>query len=456
MASESTPITERETKDELRRRTKELETVFEVSKTLASALHLDALIEGIIAKLVAVVEPADTAALLLYDEKTNLLGVDASFGFERSAISKVYLVPGEAISGKVFESGEALLCITPEDIRATMANLSPENRKYFEAATAGCGHPQSAICAPLIARDQKIGALLIENIHNPGSFDQSDVDFLRALADIIAIAIDKARLHREAEQVRVLEEANRLKSELISTLSHEMRTPLASIKGYASALLMEETLWDEPARREFLEIINDEAQNLTEVISDLLESSMIEAGLLRIEKQPCLIKRLAQRAIETASLRARKHQFAVSFVPGFPVVDADPRRIEQVFHNLLDNAVKYSPNGGLILISGTVGEDEVVVSVSDQGVGIAPEHLNRLFERFFRVRSGLGQHVMGTGLGLPIARTIVEGHGGRIWAESVVGKGTTLFFTIPIRDSDANHWPDTGMTETPGSLTGEE
>ncbi|NIV29377.1 MAG: hypothetical protein GWN58_07670, partial [Anaerolineae bacterium] len=115
----------------------------------------------------------------------------------------------------------------------------------------------------------------------------------------------------------------------------------------------------------------------------------------------------------------------------FPIVDADPRRIEQVIRNLLDNAFKYSPAGGLVVVRGEVQEREIVISVADQGMGIAPEHLNRLFEKFYRIESGLGRHVVGSGLGLPIARTIVESHGGRIWAESQVGQGSTFYFTLP-------------------------
>jgi signal transduction histidine kinase len=121
----------------------------------------------------------------------------------------------------------------------------------------------------------------------------------------------------------------------------------------------------------------------------------------------------------------------VDFPSPFPIVDADPQRVTQVLRNLLDNAVKYSPNGGLVVVRGEAGETEIVLSVADQGEGIAPEHLNRLFEKFFRIKSGLGRHVVGTGLGLPIARTIVETHGGRIWAESQLGQGTTFYFTIP-------------------------
>jgi two-component system sensor histidine kinase VicK len=117
-------------------------------------------------------------------------------------------------------------------------------------------------------------------------------------------------------------------------------------------------------------------------------------------------------------------------------VDADPDRVAQVLRNILDNAVKYSPEGGLVFVRSRVHEDEVVMSVADQGVGLAPEHLNRLFEKFFRVDSGLGRHVVGSGLGLPIAQTIVESHGGRIWAESQLGQGTTLFFTLPLTASN--------------------
>jgi two-component system sensor histidine kinase VicK len=131
--------------------------------------------------------------------------------------------------------------------------------------------------------------------------------------------------------------------------------------------------------------------------------------------------------------RTRVHRLLVDFPVDFPIVEADANRVRQVLRNLIDNAIKYSPDGGLVVVRGEIRAAEIVISVADQGIGIAPEHLNRLFERFFRVRSGLGDRVVGSGLGLPIARTVVESHGGQIWAESQLGEGTTLHFTLPLK-----------------------
>jgi signal transduction histidine kinase len=129
--------------------------------------------------------------------------------------------------------------------------------------------------------------------------------------------------------------------------------------------------------------------------------------------------------------RTKIHHLVVDFPPDFPIIDADPRRITQVLRNILDNAIKYSPEGGLVMVRGEVRPNDVVISIADQGVGISPEDLIPLFEKYFRVKSATGYHVAGTGLGLPVARSIVEAHGGRIWAESKVGQGTTLYFSLP-------------------------
>lgn len=239
---------------------------------------------------------------------------------------------------------------------------------------------------------------------------------------------------RPAEQdqrLATLAELARI-SDLISTLAHEMRTPLTSIKGYSTALLMEDVTFAPETQREFLRFIDEECDVLQTLIHDLLESAVIDAGMLKLELQPVKLPLLVKNVMDDIARHTQVHHFLIDFPERFPILDADPDRIGQVLRNLLDNAVKYSPEGGLIVVRGEVRKDEVIVSVADQGVGLTPEHLNRLFEKYFRARSTLARHVIGSGLGLPISRTIVESHGGRIWAESQLGEGTTFYFTLPL------------------------
>ncbi len=226
-------------------------------------------------------------------------------------------------------------------------------------------------------------------------------------------------------------EGERLRNEALAIVSHELSTPLAAIKGYVTAMLLEEVSWPEEKRRQFLQLIAEEVDNLQTMISEILDTTRIEAGLLEIELQPLRLSRLAQEVIDEMQQRAMAHRFMLDFSSDFPLVDADPRRIKQVFRNILDNAVKYSPDGGLIVIRGVVRAQDVVVSIADQGVGISPEDMIPLFDKYFRGRSSYGRSIPGTGLGLPVSREIIEAHNGRIWAESNVGEGTTLHFSLP-------------------------
>ena len=148
--------------------------------------------------------------------------------------------------------------------------------------------------------------------------------------------------------------------------------------------------------------------------------------------------RLAKEIVDDMQRRTDTHRLVSDFPADFPIVDADPHWIRQVFRNIIDNAIKYSPTGGLVMIRGEVREHDVVVSIADQGVGISPEDLIPLFEKYFRVKAPNGYHVAGTGLGLPVARAIVEAHSGRIWAESKVGQGTTLYFSLPLEGLSAD------------------
>jgi signal transduction histidine kinase len=423
-------------------RDQRLSIIFEIARILAVQQDLDTMLSAFLSSIVKRLDMAHTGTMLLHNPADDRLNVWAAHGYDLEVLRELQLTLGEATCGKTFETGEPQLYPTPESIVTARKNLSRKNRKIVHRAVANTDPVQSAICVPLFSGQNKIGVLMLENLEYPGAFVADDVPFLNAVADLIALSIENARLRRELSVTRSLEEANRLKAELISTLAHEMRTPLTSIKGYSTALLMEETSFSAETQQEFLEIIDEECTVLQDLIQDLLESSIIDAGLLKLELQPVILPRLAQGVVDDMARRTDKHHFVVDFERGehgFPIVDADPRRIEQVIRNLVDNAVKYSPNGGLVVVRGEVHEEknEVVVSVADQGVGIGLEDLNRLFEKFFRVESGLGRHVVGSGLGLPIAQTIVESHGGHIWAESQVGEGSTLYFTLPLEGISA-------------------
>jgi signal transduction histidine kinase len=429
-SARQTPLAEALTKDQ------KLSIIFAIAQILATKSDLETMLPQFLSCLIEVFEAADGSVLLLCDSSGEQLEVRAAQGYDLDVLKQIRLSPGEATSGKTLQKGQATLYPTPGSVAAARANLTSRNRELFALATTGLEQPQSVISLPLIAGQSKVGVLMLENRRRPGSFAPTDLPFWEAIADLIAPAIENAYLSQKLQITQALVEGNRLKAELISILAHEMRTPLTSIKGYSTALLMEESHFSSETQSEFLQIIDEECDVLQDLIHDLLESSIIDAGLLQITPQPVRLPRLAGEVVNDIARRTDKHRLLLDFPQDFPIVDADPQRIVEVLRNLVDNAVKYSPDGGLIVVRGEVHEDEVVISVADQGVGLAPEDLNQLFDKFFRVKSGLVHHVAGSGLGLPISRTIVENHGGRIWAESQLGQGTTLYFTLPLRDFD--------------------
>ena len=412
----------------------QLLTIFELAKILVTEEDQESMLSRFLSSLIERLDAADAGSLWLHDASEDRLVAVSAQGYELTSLRQIRLAPGEAISGKVFQSREAILCSTPGEAAEVMADLTDTNRQWFVRATAGQAEALSALCVPLLTARGIIGVLVFLNLQQPGGFTDADLDFLRRLADLLSLAIEYTRLHEELRGIQALSEANRLKAELISTLAHEMRTPLTSIKGYSTALLMDEVTFSPETQREFLQMIDEECDILQDLIRGLLESSIIDAGLLRLELQPVRLPRLVQSVIDELARRTSEYRFMLDFPEDFPLLDADPDRLLQVLRNLLDNAIKYSPDGGLIVVRGMVRENEVAISVADQGLGIAPEHLNRLFEKFFRAKSTLGRHVVGSGLGLPISRTIVEEHGGRIWAESQLGQGSTLYFTLPRTD----------------------
>jgi signal transduction histidine kinase len=216
---------------------------------------------------------------------------------------------------------------------------------------------------------------------------------------------------------------------LIATVSHELRSPLSVIMGYVHTLL-DGVTWDADQSREFLEIIAASAEKLSVLVSDLTDAARMDAGAFQLQREPVRLERIAARVVANHRVLAPCHRLAVEAAPDLPLVDVDPTRIEQVITNLVENAVKYSPSGGTITVRITA-EEGLTVSVIDEGAGIDPTIIGRLFEPFYRADGGLERRTHGAGLGLYICRRLIESHGGHIWAESTAGTGSVFTFTVP-------------------------
>jgi K+-sensing histidine kinase KdpD len=410
---------------------RQLYALTEIAKTLTSPLELLELLNAVIQRIVGVIEPAEVGAVMLWDQPAGLFRPAAAFGYDTKALSELGLRAGEAITGKIFDEGVGRLLNTPEQVSEAMADLRPSNRAVMTRALGSEVLPRCTLAVPIQVGSYKYGVLILETIHGPALFSEADLPFVQTISDLIALAIDRDRLASQADEVREERRAERMRSEVLATLSHELRMPLTAIQGYSSALLLDNVDWSEEKRGKFLRLIEEESENMQSMLKNILDSSLIDVDQLIIDRQPVRLPHLARSVADEMQYRTQIHRIIVEFPDKFPILPIDPRWIKQVFRNILDNAIKYSPEGGLIVIRGEERSSDVVIMVADQGIGISPEDLIPLFERYFRVRSVASLHIPGTGLGLPIARAIVEGHGGRIWAESNLGEGTTIYFTLP-------------------------
>jgi len=228
-------------------------------------------------------------------------------------------------------------------------------------------------------------------------------------------------------------QAEELKSTFVSVVSHELKTPVALIKGYAETLRREDADWDRETMQESLDVIAEEADHLTHLIDSLLEASRIQAGGLKLTPTDVQLPRLAEKVVDGFQTQTGIHTFEIDFPPDFPAMWGDPERLQEVLSNLVSNAVKYSPDGGTVWVGGRSDRTGVTIYVADQGIGIPPEEQSRIFDRFHRVDSGLHRRTEGTGLGLYLVKAIVEAHGGRVWVESAPGRGSIFMFTLPRR-----------------------
>ena len=224
-------------------------------------------------------------------------------------------------------------------------------------------------------------------------------------------------------------QADEIKSTFISIISHELKTPVALIKGYVSTLRREDAEWDLAVVQDSLQVIEEEADRLAGLIENLLDASRLQAGGMALKHSDLNLPDLAQRVAERMQTQTQGQTISTQFPENFPVVLADENRIQQVLTNLVGNAIKYAPEGE-IRISGEIRSESVIVCVSDHGPGIAPEDIPHVFDRFYRAPD-MARHTKGAGLGLYLSRAIIEAHNGTIWVDTAPGQGTRIYFSLP-------------------------
>ena len=293
---------------------------------------------------------------------------------------------------------------------------------------------RAILAVPMVYEGRLIGCLGVTR-NQPGNFPDETIELLRTFATQSALAIQNARLFHEIEQKsRELEAASRHKSEFLANMSHELRTPLNAVIGF-SEVLSERMFGDLNEKQdEYLKDIHASGQHLLSLINDILDLSKIEAGRMELElsdfELPMTIDNALMLVRERAARRSIELHRTVDERLG--QIQADELKIRQVLLNLLSNAIKFTSEGGRIDVRATLSDGMAEVSVSDTGVGIAPEDQEAIFEEFRQVGTA-AKKVEGTGLGLALSRKFIELHGGRIWVHSQVGAGSRFTFTIPVR-----------------------
>lgn len=291
---------------------------------------------------------------------------------------------------------------------------------------------KSYISLPLVAAGQFFG-LITMHWDTPNAVSYEEASYLQGISDQAAAAIYNLQiLEQEAQARRMAEEADALKMQFLAMISHELRTPLTSIKGFISSLLATDVTWDAEQQHEFHRIINTETDNLAELVEQLLDLSRLEAGTLSIQRSPISIPEMIEATLPKMLQLCDDHPVRREIAASLPLVLADQRRVTQVLTNLVDNACKYSPEGTEVIVSGREDGEMVRLTVRDHGPGIPAEERESVFEAFRQANNRPAHEIRGAGLGLAIAKALIEAHDGRIWIEESGGPGTAISFTLPV------------------------
>jgi len=347
--------------------------------------------------------------------------------FERHLRSMRVPPGGDSMVGRVAASRRAL--------HIPDVDADPAYRWYERAGitfdSGGAERARSFLGAPILRQDELVGILLLGR-REVRPYSESEIELATTFADQAAIAIENVRLLEEVRETsRQLEIASKHKSEFLANMSHELRTPLNAIIGFSEVLLQKMFGDLNERQEEYVRDVLASGKHQLSLINDILDLSKVEAGRMELERSSFSLPAALDSAMTLVRERAKTHGIAlfVSVGEGVDIVDGDERKIRQVVLNLLSNAVKFTPDGGRVELIGSRLNGEISVAIRDTGAGIAREEQDRIFLEFEQASSARGKE--GTGLGLALAKRFVELHGGRIWVESELGKGSTFTFTLP-------------------------
>ena len=392
-------------------RPEELEAVYSISRAVARSIDLDSALDEII-RLARPVFIFDNMVLYVQRGQETL---DPAYAraIGRGRSHEADLTWGETTANEALHTDQVVIRVEK------MENFEQDRTQLRYSL----GLPLHWVA------DSAMGALVFVRFGGP-SFKPDQIRLAEFIAVLVAQLLGHTHLVQRVASLEAERRLNRLQEDFIATVSHELLTPLGFIKGYATTLLRDDISWDDNTRSEFLTIIDDEADRLRELIENLMDSSRLQAGTLRMSFQPVRLDTFLKDMMLRAGSRNEEIQIVLDLKITGVNIQADPTRLAQVFDNLLSNAIKYAP-GAQVKISLDRDQNQVNITVSDNGPGIAPEHLKSLFDRFYRVPTN-NVTVRGTGLGLYICRRIIQAHGGSITVKSVVGKGTTFHILLPI------------------------
>jgi signal transduction histidine kinase/HAMP domain-containing protein len=410
---------------ELARSVEELKALGKVSQAVSSTLDLQKVLATIVAHAVEL-SGTEGGAIYEFDETTEEFLLRATHRMSEEliqAIREAGIRLGESVVGRAGLTREAV------QVPDILEEPTYPRRKIIERDGF-----RALLAVPLLREEKLIGALVVRR-RAPGKFKKETVDLLQTFATQSALAIQNARLFREIEEKgRELEIASKHKSEFLANMSHELRTPLNAILGYAE-LILDKIYGDVPEKiQEVLERLQENGRHLLGLINDVLDLSKIEAGRLTLSLNDYSIQEVVQTVFSAVEPLAAEKNLALKVTvpsdlePG----KGDEQRIAQVLLNLVGNAIKFTEKGE-VGVEVTASDGMFLVSVSDTGPGLSEADQEKIFEEFHQADSSTTREKGGTGLGLSIAKRIIEMHGGRIWVESSLGKGSTFWFTLPVR-----------------------